>query len=252
MPLVSVNILTHNRAELFKKALLSVKAQSFKDYEVVVGNNYSTDNTRNVVEDLKKQGINIVHLYHDPEISITANRQSTLDASSGKYIATLDDDDQWCDAEKLKKQVEFLENRPEVVIVGGGINRVDDNAKFVDIKLRPETDEQIRKTILLKNNFFTSTAMFRRDAAKAAGGFEFFENDYAEDYYFWLRLGLKGKMHNLQEIFTDYRIPNYSKAKARGFILKQSHLIEKFKDKYPRYLLAKILLQLRLVIYKVI
>src|SRR5581483_3277770 len=119
-------------------------------------------------------------------------------------IAYLDDDDEWIDQDKLKKQVEFLDSHQNYVLTGGGI-KISES----EIKLRPETDEQIRKTMLLRNNFFTSTVMLRRSSALLAGGFIKDETDLAEDYDLWLRLGRIGKMHNFQAAFTRYTVSHY-------------------------------------------
>src|SRR4051812_9226023 len=123
MPKVSVNILTKNRPELFKKAYASVRAQSFIDYEVVVVNDGSTDGTAEVLKDLKIENLKIIT--HTSSQGITKSRQEALEQSAGEYIAILDDDDEWIDPEKLKKQVEYLDGHQDVVLVGGGIEIVE-------------------------------------------------------------------------------------------------------------------------------
>lgn len=247
MPKVSVMILTYERPDLLQKAVLSVAAQTFKDYEIVIGNNGSKDNTGEVIEQMKAKGLPIKHLFHSPEVSITENRQRVLKASNGEYVAPLDDDDIWSDADKLKKQAAFMDSHPDVVLLGGGIRRVDDNGNKIDIKFRPQTDAQIRNGMLLQNNFFTSTVIFRKAAADKVGGFMFLDNDYAEDYYFWLRMGQAGKLHNLREVFTNYRIANYPKAKLIGFYQKQKKYIAMFKHVYPNAWLANLFTDLRIL-----
>jgi glycosyltransferase involved in cell wall biosynthesis len=247
MPKVSVMILTYQRPELLKKAVLSVANQSFKDYEIIIGDNNSQDGTGVAIRELIAGGLPIKHLFHNPAVSITENRQRVLKACQGEYVAPLDDDDTWSDSEKLQKQVTFMDSRPEVVLLGGGIQRVDDAGRKIDIKFRPETDAQIRRSMLIQNNFFTSTVIFRLSAAHKVGGFMFLDNDYAEDYYFWLRMGRAGKLHNLQEVCTNYRIANYPKAKLLGFYAKQKKYISMFKGLYPNAWLADLLINLRVL-----
>ncbi len=248
MPKVSVNILTKNRAPLLKQALLSVSEQSFKDYEVVVVNDGSTDNTDEVLQDFKiSRSKDFKIIKHEISQGIIKSRQEALLASSGEYVAVLDDDDRWIDADKLKKQVEFLDKHPETVLCGGGI----EITKLQDYKIekfRPKTDKQIRNSMLFRNNFFTSTVMFRRAAALHAGGFINDGDDFAEDYDLWLRLGKLGKMYNFQEPFTAYRVPEYNKARFKAFLAKQSRLIAREKGNYPAFWLGGAILRLRQIL----
>jgi len=224
MPKVSVNILTKNRLELFKKAILSVKTQSFKDFEILVVNDGSQDDTQKYLEitSSKSQVPNKFKIINNSiSKGITLSRQVALEASSGEYIAVLDDDDEWVDTQKLQKQVDFLDAHQEHVLVGGGISIINSKNQASRTKLRSQTDENIRQTMLLRNNFFTSTVMFKREAAIKVGGFIKDQQDFAEDYDLWLRLGNIGKMFNFQEVFTKYTLPNYNKERFIGFLKKQ-------------------------------
>lgn len=241
---VSVNVLTKNRSQLLKQALLSIGWQTFTDYEVVVVNDGSTDNTAKV---LKDPGIkNFKVITHEHSLGITAGRQEALLASQGEYVAVLDDDDEWLDPNKLQKQVKYLNEHKDYVLVGGGARFKIQNSKFKD-KFRAGTDVDIRNSMLFKNNFFTSTVMFRREAAIRVGGFVKAGEDLAEDYDLWLRLGKIGKMHNFHEVFTLYRQPNYNREKLKAFLRKQLVLINKHRKDYPGDFLASLILKVRLI-----
>jgi glycosyltransferase involved in cell wall biosynthesis len=263
MPLVSINILTKNRAELLRRALLSVAAQSFPDYEVVIVNDGSTDPTAELLKNfppkadppLAEKFKNLKIIAHPVSLGIIKSRQEALEKSVGEYVAVLDDDDEWIDFDKLKKQVEFLDAHPDYVLVGGGIKvifnflsftKASEDRKFSILKTRPETDAQIRRTMLFRNNFFTSTVMFRREAAVKAGGFIKDADDLAEDYDLWLRLGKLGKMYNFPEVFTAYRAPGYNKERFQAFFRKQLRLIGRHKTNYPHYWPAALILKARL------
>lgn len=246
MPKISINILTKDRAELLKKALLSVLGQSFKDYEVVAVNDGSADETEKILKDYKISKFqNLKIITHSTSLGITASRQEALLVSSGEYIAILDDDDEWIDAEKLSKQVKYLDEHKKCVLIGGGIE-IADSEKRTAKKIRPQTDEKIRKTMLFRNNFFTSTVMFRKDIAKMVGGFVKDKIDLAEDYDLWLRMGKIGKMFNFKEPFTLYAKPSYNKEKLNLFLRKQLQLIGRYKNYYPWYFLASLALKIRL------
>lgn len=240
MPKVSVNILTKNRSGLLQAALKSIVAQSYKDFEVVVVNDGSSDNTAEVISSFSRDIKDFKIIDHKSSLGISRSRQEALINSAGNFVAILDDDDEWTDNSKLTKQVQYLEEHPEVILVGGGI-RIGEKKLF-----RTETDAEIRKTMLLRNNFFTSTVMFHRDFALKAGGFISDQADVSEDYDLWLRMGKLGQMHNFQEVFALYRQPNYNKDKFKLFLKKQKELIKQHRHDYPGYLVANLILTARI------
>lgn len=140
-----------------------------------------------------------------------------------------------------------MDGHPECVLVGGGI-KLESRSKNQEVRMRPETDRVIRRTMLFRNNFFTSTVMIRRSAALAVGGFFSDGLDFAEDYDLWLRLGERGCMYNFQEVFTQYRLSAYDRKKIRAFLEKQLILVKKHRETYPFSLLASAILKLRILI----
>lgn len=247
MPKVSVNILTKNRSQLLSQALELLSRQTFKNFEIVLVNDGSTDDTLQVIN--KFSNINITTITHQQSLGIILSRQEALVSSKGEYIAIVDDDDKWSsvwnDEDKLKKQVEYLNNHPNCVLVGGGMRVVSYNEHKV-IKRRPSSDFWIRQTMLFRNNFFTSTVMFRKDTAIKAGGFIKDDIDLAEDYDLWLRMGKLGGMHNFKQPFTQYAKPSYNKAKFQQFLTKQLQLISRHKSDYPYYWIASLILKFRI------
>lgn len=249
MPKVSVNILTKNRAQSLHAALESINRQSYADFEIIVANDGSTDVTAEFLENIAKDDPRVKIIHHVSSVGITLSRREALEQSRGEYVAILDDDDEWIDNDKLKKQVEFLDSHPGYVLVGGGItvnSKLHSPAGGSNAKFRPSSDKQIRKTMLLRNNFFTSTVMFRRQTALQAGGFIAAGADLAEDYDLWLRLGQLGKMYNPQEVFTAYCLPSYNKERFRQFLQKQLRLISQYRQQYPYYWPANLILRFRL------
>lgn len=236
-PLLTIIMPTYNRVRLLDRAVKSIASQSFQDWELVVINDASTDNTRQFLDDLARRDPRVRPVHNKennyPDISGTLNHGLAL--ARGEYIARLDDDDYWCDNNKLKKQVEFFDAHPDYVVTGGGTIVVDehDQERFRYFKL--EDDAAIRDKALYANPFTHSTIMLRRDVAREVGGYGDYQN--AEDWDLWLRMGLRGKFYNFQEYFVRYLMNEESKT----FVFKRSQskeilrLIRAYRGEYPHY-----------------
>jgi len=241
--MVSVLMTTWNRVDIVRKAIQSIYDQSFQDWELIVIDDASTDGTWAYLSALAKKDIRVRLVHHErnyyPDISRTLNEGLAL--ARGRYIARLDDDDYWCDVNKLKKQVDFLESHPDCVVVGGGTIVTDDNDHERFRYYKPEADEEIRKRALFSNPFTHSTVMFRRDVARAVGGYGNFKN--VEDWDLWLKMGKQGKLYNFQEYFIHYLMNENSKT----VIFKRSQTKEIFsvlrlhRHYYPNFFPAYVL-----------
>jgi glycosyltransferase involved in cell wall biosynthesis len=168
----------------------------------------------------------------DREIIIKA-RNEAVNISKGKYIAVLDDDDYWCDNQKLEKQIKFLEENPDYVLVGGGLIRIDKNGKEIHRYLFSETDEEIRKSILFSGPFLQSAVVFKKDIWELVGGYD--EQSGSEGWDLMLKLGTKGKMYNFQNYFTYYLENKRDKNFLRNFYKLQIAMRKKYRDNYPGY-----------------
>jgi glycosyltransferase involved in cell wall biosynthesis len=105
-PLVSVVIPTHNRADLLSRAVNSVLGQTYERLEIIIVDDASTDNTREIVHGFK--GDRIRYLRHDNNRGGSATRNTGIDAATGQYIAFLDDDDEWV-PQMIQKQLDSLQ-----------------------------------------------------------------------------------------------------------------------------------------------
>lgn len=234
--IVSVVITTYNREKSLGRAIESVLVQSYSNIEIIIIDNGSTDGTRDVVRSYEKEH-KINYIYKDNKDSYIPNLNSGIVESRGKYIAMLDDDDYWCDKEKLEKQVNFLEKNIEYVLVGGGAIKIDKDGKEIVRYLVPEKDADVRKKILISNTIVHATVLFKKDAWKKSGG-------YGEDldWGLWLRMGKIGKFYNIQEFFIVYAghmrgDPGYIEKKygRKKWLKLNIKLKKKYKDNYSGY-----------------
>src|SRR3989344_4964531 len=252
MTMISIIILTYNRAGFISEAIKSALEQSFSDWELIIIDDASQDNTREIAEDYAKKDSRIKYFRNDEHLRISKSRNKALGLARGEYIAVLDSDDVWSDRDKLKKQYEFLERNKDYVLVGGGVIVIDEHGKETRRYFNRESDENIRGKILFQNQFAHSSAMFKRDAALKVGGYD--ENlNIGEDYDLWLKLGTLGKMANLKEYLLKYRVHSGNVTLKRVEALKNNiAIIRKYKDRYPNYYLAYMRRALRLRVYRLI
>jgi len=239
-PLVSVILPTYNRAKYITKAIESVWRQSYKNLELIIINDASTDATGKLVGRFAKYNPKIIILRNEINLGIVASLNKGIKAAQGKYIARLDDDDVWCDDKKIEKQVDFLEKNQEYCLVGGGVIKIDKNDKEIVRYLLPKEDEYIRKTILVNNVFAHTTVLFRKDTFLKVGGYDG-EFAFIEDWDLWLKMGKVSKFYNFQEFFVYYLDQehddpyHYRNYKIRRNVKVNIALRKKYMDYYPHY-----------------
>lgn len=211
-PKVSIIIPTYNRVKMLEKSIESVFAQSYKDWELIIIDDASTDETEERMKQLSSREKSVRYM-RIPKIEgkgISEYLNIGLRNSKGEYIARIDDDDFWCHKDKLKMQVEFLDENPEYVVVGGGVILVDENGKELFRYLKKETDEEIRRFALYSNPFTHATVMFRKETAMKLGGYRIMK--HVEDMELWLRMGKVGKLYNMKEYFITYMTAGQNKS----------------------------------------
>lgn len=254
MPTVSILLPTYKKPPHIKKSIGGVLSQSFSDWELIIIDD-------GLIDAAKKEICDFVA--NDPRILIITNPKNlgiqktlnlgTLEAK-GKYIARIDDDDQWIDKDKLKKQVEFLDSNPDYVLVGTDGIICDENLVDLRSYSMPKSDLEIRNRILFKNCFLHSSVMIRKDALEKVSGY--CENKgvrHVEDYDLWLRLGLIGKIINLDT--TSVRLIVNS-----GSVTSKNRLLQSIRDifltirysrHYPHFLFALLVAFLRLFFFSI-
>ena len=167
---VSVIIPNYNYAQYVGEAVESVMNQSYKDIEIVVVNNGSTDNSLEVLEKYSKK----IHLINQENLGQSGARKTGLERASGDYIAFLDADDKW-DPQKIEKQMLLF--TPKVELVYCGINLFSENSQSVIATEIPTfrgscTDAFIEYpgvSIVLSGE---STSIFTRSLLNKVGGFD--------------------------------------------------------------------------------
>ena len=152
---VSIVIPTYNRESFIKKALDSVMEQTFRDFEVVVIDDGSTDRTKDIVSGY---GDN-VHYYYQENRGIAGARNPGIKKSTGDYIAFLDSDDYWI-PEKLQRQLALFHEHPEYGMVASCCASVRLDGSFRE-KNRPGKSGWVLEDLFQKNFIRTSSALIK-------------------------------------------------------------------------------------------
>jgi len=214
---VSVIIPTYNRAEFLRSAIVSALNQTFKDIEMIVADDKSTDHTREVVRSFKDKRIK--YIMNENNMGPSATRNSAILASKGEYIAFLDDDDEWI-PEKLQKQVELLDKSPPN-ICGVYSDRLIIDRLSNKIVSEGLQSNKVRGNLLsqlaMRNQINTCTVLVKKKCLDEVGLFD--ETiSYMEDRDLWIRLSLNWDFEYINEPLT------------RTFVHKQGHLSARLKE----------------------
>ncbi len=183
---VSAIITTFNRAHLLGRAIISVLNQTHRDFELIILDNNSTDNTKKVVAEFKNKRIR--YICHKP-MAISEARNFGIQEASGDFVAFLDDDDEWL-PQKLEKQLQIFNNSPDNVgLVYCGWLRVNPNNKIYQKQI-PSKRGYLFPWVVLHRNTLTGAAsvpMIKKSVYKKIGLYDVRVKTY-EDYELYLRL----------------------------------------------------------------
>jgi len=202
LPVFTIIIPTYNQADLLSKALHSVINQTYEKWEAIVIDNYSADNTKDVVEKLHDCRIRYIPFRNQGIIAASRNRGIAL--SHGKYIAFLDSDDLWY-PEKLSSCLEVLSQGFDAVCHGMWIRH---KGKLTQKILPALIQDNVFESLLFSGNSGITTSAIIVDK-KSLEKFGVFSEDEqlvtAEDYDLWLRLS----EHNIKWVFLSEVLGEY-------------------------------------------
>ncbi len=182
---ISVVIPTYNRSQTLTRAIKSVLAQTYQDFDLWIVDDGSTDSTEQLVKSFSAEHSAIFYLKQDNK-GVSAARNFGVSKSSGDWIAFLDSDDEWL-PNRLESQVRMIEANPELPLIHGEEiwvrkgKRV--NPKFIHQKFGGHIFEKCLPLCLIS----PSASLIRRDVLSEVGGFD---EDYVvcEDYDLWLKI----------------------------------------------------------------
>lgn len=214
MPAISVIIPTRNRAQYLAEALDSVLAQTFTDFEIIVVDDGSNDQTRQVL-DLYIRKNNIQYVYQEP-VGVSAARNRGVSLASGIYVAFLDSDDVFLPS-KLQKQMELFAGEPELGFVHCSFSKFDDLGNDLGIRDTTQFSGMIYPAILHEwSVLMAMPCMLMRTAViKEVGGFDE-TMTWAEDLDLWRRIARRYPVGVVPEALVRVRVHPASTTFERG------------------------------------
>lgn len=230
IPLVSVLMPVYNSEEYIYDAISSILNQSYTKFEFIIINDGSTD-----------KSLEIINCFRDNRIKLFTNETNKglifslnfgISKCAGKYIARMDSDDISC-FNRLEKQVKFLENNPDIIILGTSVKYLNNPSKKVNLE-NILTHEQIKVNLLTKTCFFHPTVMLRGEILYNNKNLRYDSSKvHVEDYDFWIKLLNYGQLANLNQPLLKYRIhdenisiKHYDTQKEKSFEIKKAYLNE--------------------------
>ena len=241
-PRVSILMLTYNRPQMIGRAISSIRAQSFTDWELIIVQDGSLPDTGRILQQWIEREPRIRYFPRGTVGSIAEASNFGLDQARGEYVAILDDDDYWSRPDKLQRQIDFLDRHPEHVACGAGYIIVDENESPIAEYLKPGPDDAIRARALLANPIVNSTSLFRRVVNGAPVRYDTSIRQFA-DWDFWLTMGAMGKLYNFPEHMAHYALwdGGSSFRNQRGNARAAIRIVCKHRRAYRRFSLALLL-----------
>ena len=241
-PKISVIIPTYNRAHLLPRAIESVLKQTFKDFELIIVDDASINNTNEIINKYKKKDKRIQYLKHNINSGGPAKPKNTaIKISKGEYIAFLDSDDEWFE-NKLKKQIKVYEDHKNSAIGLVGCQAIKINEITKEKKLIQPPDElEIRSPESLKKTVPVSfsSVMIKKSVFKEVGLID--ETiKVTDDTDLYIRISRKYKFLFIQEPLINYRVHNNNISeqnikRSLKRINNKEKIIEKYKNIYKKY-----------------
>lgn len=203
-PLISVVMPAYNVDRYIAQAIESILNQTFKDFELIIINDASSDNTAKIIQGYKKRDKRVRVLNNKTHLLIAASLNKAVNLSRAEIIARMDADDISL-LNRLKLQYSFLKKNPDIAVVGGDIVIIDKDGKEISKREYPTASADLKKTMFRYSPFAHPVVMFRKKIFLEFGGYNL-KMIPCEDIDLWFKIGSKYKFASIPEYVLQYRI----------------------------------------------
>ena len=232
--LASVILPVYNGNKFLHDAINSILNQSHTNLELLIVDDGSTDNSKDIIEEFAEKD-NRIRFFMQKNGGVAAARNVALRAASGEYIGFIDQDDIW-HLDKLEIQIAYLEKSPDAVFVHGNIDYIDDQLVPVDKNLYPwDTDASGRcfARLFRQNAIAIQTVCLKRKCLETVG---LLREDVpgVDDYEYWLRVSRFFSIEYIDNTFALYRFHGENEShKWHSQDIKRSMVLEGILAQFP-------------------
>lgn len=225
-PMISVIMPTYKSAKYLKRSLMSIVEQTYENFEVIIVDDTTEDDgTKDIIDAINDRRIT----YYKPAVRLgmVKSLNYAIESSCGQFIARMDADD-ISHKERFERQVDYLNNNPDVGVVGSCCYTIDGNDRAIGSINHPTEDGDIKSKMLFNVALIHPSVMMRREVVSSV----LYDNRCycCEDYVLWSRIMGKTKFHNLSEKLFKYRVLN------DGAMQSQLSKLHEDSDYYRKHL----------------
>lgn len=212
-PLVSILLATYNSEDFIREALDSILSQTYRNLEIVLCDDASSDGTVSILKEYQKRDKRIKIIENKKNLGISLNMNNGIKACNGKYIAILDGDD-WAYPYRVEEQVNLMEENPKVVLCSGYMDICDEKLNVKTTRKYPLTNKEIRKAIVRYNPISHPASMWRTSELKKT---DLYSEKFpiARDYDLIVRISGFGEYRNIDKSLIKYRVREKSETGKR-------------------------------------
>jgi glycosyltransferase involved in cell wall biosynthesis len=201
-PLISILMPNFNNEKYLNAAIESVLNQSYKNFEFIIIDDCSTDNSWKIIQKYAKKDKRIKAYRNEKNLKIVKTLNKALDFAKGKFIGRMDGDDLIIE-KKFEIQINFLEKNPSFVGVGTNLYITDVNMEKIGVRKYESNSSKLKKILPIESPFAHATMVIKSEILKK---YKYKVGlDLAEDYDLWFRILKKHKMSNISQFTYYYR-----------------------------------------------
>lgn len=207
-PFVSVLMTAYNAEEYIELAIQSILSQTYKNFEFIIIEDCSKDNTWKIIKDFAGKDKRINAIKNSENLKAGGSSNKGIPLCKGKYIVRMDADD-WSYPDRIEKQVKYMEENPKIVVSGGSMVVCNENLEPIGVRPYKQTDEEIR-TVALRLNPIPHPASIWRTETLSKTHLYPTDTGMSEDYALTLEISQFGEMGNLGDSLIKFRVHSKS------------------------------------------
>ncbi len=203
-PEISVITTVYNCEDFVEESIQSILNQTYKNFEYIIVNDGSTDNTTSILNKFAGKDDRIRVIDNPVNLGRVTSLNLALRSATGKFAAIQDADDVSL-PDRLDFQLSFLTKNPDYVLVGSDVTVIDESGKVISNPVRPETDQEAKFSLIFRSTFANPSIMYLKKIIDENGIFYDEKFLHAEDFRIISQISRYGKVHNLKERLVLYR-----------------------------------------------